>query len=119
MLKDSTALSLGSLDSTFAAPCRLLPRCVRRKLTGLLTACTKAGLGQGASSFQWSLPAYSYVFRNPSPPIPQGWPLSWVKQIIQFPEDKLNELRGLDATVYLLFLRACSMSIFCFDTFKL
>ena len=89
-------------------------RCVRHKLTGLLTACTKAGLGQGASSFQWLLPPISNVFRNPSPPIPQGWPLSWVKQVIQFPEDKLNELRGLDATLYLLFLRACSMSIILF-----
>ena len=69
--------------------------------------------------FLISLPPYSNVFRNPSPPIPQGWPLSWVKQVIQFPEDKLSELRGLDATVYLLFLRACSMSVFCFYAFKL
>ncbi|KAI0247633.1 hypothetical protein BJV78DRAFT_904502 [Lactifluus subvellereus] len=46
--------------------------------------------------------------RNPSPPIPQGWPLSWVKQVISFPEDKLNELRGPDATVYSRFLRGCT-----------
>ncbi|KAF8798979.1 DUF221-domain-containing protein [Phlegmacium glaucopus] len=43
--------------------------------------------------------------RFPSPPSPSGWPLSWVKQTIQFPEDKLNELRGLDATIYIRFLR--------------
>ncbi|KAH9969775.1 hypothetical protein BC827DRAFT_1162697 [Russula dissimulans] len=46
--------------------------------------------------------------KNPSPPISQGWALSWAMQAINFPEDKLNELRGLDATVYSLFLRACT-----------
>lgn len=45
--------------------------------------------------------------RFPSPPTPKGWPLSWVKQAIQFPEDKLNQLRGLDATLYIRFLRGC------------
>ncbi|EDQ98331.1 uncharacterized protein LACBIDRAFT_303938 [Laccaria bicolor S238N-H82] len=39
--------------------------------------------------------------RFPSPPTPKGWPLSWVKQAIQFPEDKLNQLRGLDTTLYI------------------
>jgi Late exocytosis, associated with Golgi transport len=43
--------------------------------------------------------------RFPSPFSPFGWPLSWVKQAVQFPEDKLNELRGLDATIYIRFLR--------------
>ncbi|KAI0304281.1 hypothetical protein B0F90DRAFT_1809149 [Multifurca ochricompacta] len=46
--------------------------------------------------------------KNPSPSTPRGWPLSWVKQVITFPESKLNELRGLDAAVYSLFLRACT-----------
>ncbi|KAF8158103.1 hypothetical protein B0H34DRAFT_441453 [Crassisporium funariophilum] len=45
--------------------------------------------------------------RYPSPPSPAGWPLSWVKQAIKFPEDKLNELRGLDAALYIRFLRGC------------
>ncbi|KAJ7672754.1 hypothetical protein B0H17DRAFT_1170837 [Mycena rosella] len=35
--------------------------------------------------------------RYPSPPSPRGWPLSWVKQ--------MNELRGVDATLYVRFLR--------------
>ena len=48
------------------------------------------------------------VVRTPSPLIPQGWPLSWVRQVLRIPETKINELRGLDATIYSLFLRACS-----------
>ncbi|KAJ7459911.1 hypothetical protein FB451DRAFT_1341703 [Mycena latifolia] len=43
--------------------------------------------------------------RYPSPPSPRGWPLSWVKQIVFFPADKMNELRGVDATLYIRFLR--------------
>ncbi|KAF8271950.1 hypothetical protein EI94DRAFT_1719278 [Lactarius quietus] len=46
--------------------------------------------------------------KNPSPLIPQGWPLSWVRQVLNIPETKINELRGLDATIYSLFLRACT-----------
>lgn len=49
--------------------------------------------------------------KNPSPPIPQGWPLSWVRQVLCIPESKVNELRGLDATIYSLFLRACTRFI--------
>ncbi|KAG7088362.1 hypothetical protein E1B28_012366 [Marasmius oreades] len=45
--------------------------------------------------------------RYPSSPSPRGWPLSWVPQVVRFPEDKLNELRGLDAVVYIRFLRGC------------
>lgn len=45
--------------------------------------------------------------RNPSPPSPAGWPLSWVQQAIDFPEAKLLELRGIDATLYIRFLRGC------------
>ncbi|KIJ55842.1 hypothetical protein M422DRAFT_200178 [Sphaerobolus stellatus SS14] len=43
---------------------------------------------------------------NPSPPPPK-WPLSWVKQAICFPEKNLPELIGIDATLYIRFLRAC------------
>ncbi|KAH9179383.1 hypothetical protein EDB89DRAFT_1901360, partial [Lactarius sanguifluus] len=49
--------------------------------------------------------------KYPSPLIPQGWPLSWVRQALSIPETKINELRGLDATVYSLFLRACNDSV--------
>ncbi|KAI0270050.1 hypothetical protein BC834DRAFT_864712 [Gloeopeniophorella convolvens] len=45
---------------------------------------------------------------NPSPPTPLGWPLAWVREVIKFPESSLNELRGLDATVYSRFLRGCT-----------
>ena len=48
------------------------------------------------------------VVRTPSPLISQGWPLSWARQVLRIPETKINELRGLDATIYSLFLRACS-----------
>ncbi|KAF9013241.1 hypothetical protein BDQ17DRAFT_1419404 [Cyathus striatus] len=41
----------------------------------------------------------------PSPSAPTGWPLAWVKEVIRFPEDKMNELRGIDATLYVRFLR--------------
>ncbi|KAL5501776.1 hypothetical protein ACEPAH_9036 [Sanghuangporus vaninii] len=45
--------------------------------------------------------------KNPSPPYPQGWPLSWVKEVATFPESKLSELRGVDATLYCRFIRGC------------
>lgn len=45
--------------------------------------------------------------KNPSPPLPRGWPLAWVKEVIMFPESKLGELRGVDATLYCRFIRAC------------
>ncbi|KAF4590709.1 hypothetical protein EYR40_009306 [Pleurotus pulmonarius] len=56
---------------------------------------------------------FGYIFqgrswaKDPSPPSPQGWPLSWVKQIVWFPEEKMNQLRGVDATLYVRFLRGC------------
>ncbi|TFK40830.1 hypothetical protein BDQ12DRAFT_721445 [Crucibulum laeve] len=53
-------------------------------------ACIKADHGLG---------------KFPSPPTPKGWPLSWVKQVIQFPEARLNEIRGVDAALYIRFLR--------------
>ncbi|KAF9565721.1 hypothetical protein CPC08DRAFT_740946 [Agrocybe pediades] len=61
------------------------------------------GLGSRES---WEF-GYNVIDRYPSPPTPAGWPLSWVKQAIQFPEDKLRELRGIDAALYIRFLRAC------------
>ncbi|THV00838.1 DUF221-domain-containing protein [Dendrothele bispora CBS 962.96] len=45
--------------------------------------------------------------RYPSPPSPLGWPLGWVSQALKFPEDKLNQLRGVDAALYIRFLRGC------------
>ncbi|KAF9221015.1 hypothetical protein BS17DRAFT_758900 [Gyrodon lividus] len=44
---------------------------------------------------------------NPPPPSPMGWPLSWVKDSLNVPQDKLNDLRGVDATLYTRFLRGC------------
>jgi hypothetical protein len=51
------------------------------------------------------------VTRNPSPPTPRGWPLSWLKDSITFPQEKLNKLRGVDATLYVRFLRGCCESL--------
>ncbi|PBK97545.1 hypothetical protein ARMGADRAFT_1076012 [Armillaria gallica] len=51
-------------------------------------------------------PIYA-VIRKPSPPSPRGWILSWVPQAIWFPEAKMNEIRGIDATLYIRFLRGC------------
>ncbi|PCH40020.1 hypothetical protein WOLCODRAFT_116507 [Wolfiporia cocos MD-104 SS10] len=45
--------------------------------------------------------------RRPSPLHPHGWPLSWVKSVVAFPEDRFNKLRGIDATLYIRFLRGC------------
>ncbi|KAH9936413.1 uncharacterized protein B0H18DRAFT_1091982 [Fomitopsis serialis] len=45
--------------------------------------------------------------KNPSPPTPRGWPLGWVKEVTKVSEDKFNELRGIDATLYVRFLRGC------------
>ncbi|KAJ7259497.1 hypothetical protein B0H12DRAFT_1014472 [Mycena haematopus] len=45
--------------------------------------------------------------RYPSPPSPRGWPLSWVKEVVWFPPNKMNELRGVDATLYIRWLRGC------------
>ncbi|KAF8895476.1 hypothetical protein BD779DRAFT_1609024 [Infundibulicybe gibba] len=42
-----------------------------------------------------------------SPPSPGGWPLSWVRQVTAFSEERLNKLRGIDATLYVRFLRGC------------
>ncbi|KAK7681546.1 hypothetical protein QCA50_015278 [Cerrena zonata] len=56
---------------------------------------------------------FGYLFqgrswaKNASPPLPLGWPLAWVKQVLSFPEDRFNELRGVDASVYLRFLKGC------------
>ncbi|KAI0366924.1 DUF221-domain-containing protein [Pilatotrama ljubarskyi] len=45
--------------------------------------------------------------KRPSPPHPRGWPLSWIKPVLKFPEDRMNQLRGVDATLYIRFLRGC------------
>ncbi|KAI5117451.1 hypothetical protein M0805_005828 [Coniferiporia weirii] len=56
---------------------------------------------------------FGYLFQGrswakiPSPPHPQKWPLAWVKEVITFPESKLSELRGVDASLYCRFMRGC------------
>ncbi|KAF8578198.1 hypothetical protein K439DRAFT_1663846 [Ramaria rubella] len=44
--------------------------------------------------------------KNPSPALPK-WPLAWVMQALQIPESTLPDLLGLDATLYIRFLKAC------------
>ena len=48
--------------------------------------------------------------RRPSPPYPWGWPLSWVKEVVTFPEEKMLALWGTDATLYVRFLCGCCVS---------
>ncbi|KAJ6508720.1 hypothetical protein C8R45DRAFT_815696 [Mycena sanguinolenta] len=56
---------------------------------------------------------FGYLFqgrswaRYASPPSPRGWPLSWVKEVVWFPPAKMNEIRGVDATLYIRWLRGC------------
>ncbi|KAH7915420.1 hypothetical protein BJ138DRAFT_1189738 [Hygrophoropsis aurantiaca] len=65
------------------------------------------GLGSVESwEFGYLYQARSWAL-NPSPPTPKGCPLSWVKQCLKFPQDDLCELRGVDATLYVRFLRGC------------
>lgn len=65
------------------------------------------GLGTRES---WEF-GYLYQGRSwakyPSPPSPKGWPLSWVPQAVKLSEDKLLQLRGVDAALYIRFLRGC------------
>jgi hypothetical protein len=45
--------------------------------------------------------------RYASTPIPLKWPLEWVPQALRFSEGQLNQLRGVDAALYVRFLRGC------------
>ncbi|KAK2465349.1 hypothetical protein APHAL10511_002703 [Amanita phalloides] len=55
---------------------------------------------------------FGYLFqgrcwaRYPPPP-PTGRPLSWIKEVMGTSEGRLNELRGVDAALYIRFLRGC------------
>ncbi|KAF9781625.1 hypothetical protein BJ322DRAFT_233934 [Thelephora terrestris] len=66
--------------------------------------------GQLGSVETWE---FGYLFQgrswanNPSPRHPRGWPLSWVKEVVAFPEERMLALRGIDATLYVRFLRGC------------
>ncbi|KAG2153124.1 uncharacterized protein EDB93DRAFT_1136745 [Suillus bovinus] len=76
---------------------------MKRKRRGFRTQLE--GLGSVESwEFGYLYQGRSWA-RNPSPPTPKGWPLSWVKDSIALPQAKLNELRGVDATLYVRFLR--------------
>ncbi|KAL1736526.1 hypothetical protein EV714DRAFT_198114 [Schizophyllum commune] len=72
--------------------------------------------GEVGSRESWG---FGYLFnarswaRLPTPLAPMGYPLAWVKQVVWFPEDKMNELRGLDATLYIRFLRGCFWFALC------
>lgn len=71
-----------------------------------LLVCTKVDRGPSEQVGIVLRQACTYTpSRNPSPPHPKGWPLSWVPQVVNFPEDKFYELRGPDATLYVRFLR--------------
>ncbi|KDR82888.1 hypothetical protein GALMADRAFT_134426 [Galerina marginata CBS 339.88] len=80
---------------------------MKRRRRGKALVDPPPGLGSRES---WEF-GYLYQGRSwarfASPPSPAGWPLSWVRQVLDFPEDRLRELRGLDATIYIRFLRGC------------
>lgn len=69
---------------------------VSRSLLGQVSVCQPSV----ATKVPYVIP------RKPSPPLPK-LPLAWVKQAIQIPESTLPELLGIDATLYIRFLRAC------------
>ncbi|KAI0755185.1 hypothetical protein C8Q80DRAFT_1093766 [Daedaleopsis nitida] len=78
---------------------------MRRKRRG------KGPFGPGLGSVEtWEF-GYLYQGRSwakrPSPPLPRKWPLGWIKQVLTFPEDRFNQLRGVDASLYIRFLRGC------------
>ncbi|KAI0346019.1 DUF221-domain-containing protein [Trametopsis cervina] len=56
---------------------------------------------------------FGYLFqgrswsKRPAPPIAQGWALSWIPQAIKFPTQKFTEIRGVDASLYVRFLKGC------------
>ncbi|KAH8825373.1 hypothetical protein DL96DRAFT_1670496 [Flagelloscypha sp. PMI_526] len=68
---------------------------------------SEPGLGRRES---WEF-GYLYQGRSwakiPSPPSPRGWPLSWVHQVVWISETEMNRLRGVDASLYIRFLRGC------------
>ncbi|KAK0464387.1 uncharacterized protein EV420DRAFT_1263449 [Desarmillaria tabescens] len=65
------------------------------------------GLGSRESwQFGYLYQGRSWAWK-PSPPSPRGWILSWVPQAVWFPEARMNEIRGIDATLYIRFLRGC------------
>ena len=104
--RDSVVANLGSSDSKFlviSSSCTLLSSCAHVSSS----VSTKGDVGPSTLAVQSSLSSLTEQHRHPSPPSPAGRPLSWVKQAIAFPEDKLNELRGIDATLYIRFLRGC------------
>jgi hypothetical protein len=45
--------------------------------------------------------------RKPSPALDLRWPLSWIHEVLTFPDSKFNELRGVDASLYVRFLKGC------------
>ncbi|KAI0697898.1 hypothetical protein BC835DRAFT_1336744 [Cytidiella melzeri] len=67
----------------------------------------REGLGSVESwQFGYLFQGRSWAMR-PAPPISQGWPLSWVPQAIKVPPSKFNHLRGVDASLYVRFLKGC------------
>ena len=98
----SIAWSLGSLDSecdvqhglTALTPQQLIPGQVVGQVSMIISGPYKATIA---------------FYRKPSPPIAQGWPLSWVPQALKFPQTRFTELRGVDASLYVRFLKGCGV----------
>ncbi|VDC00686.1 unnamed protein product [Peniophora sp. CBMAI 1063] len=79
-----------------------------------------ARYAQGLGSVEsWE---FGYLFqgrswaRLASPPLPLKYPFQWAKQAIMLNEPELLELRGLDATLYMRWMRGCTWFA-CLHTF--
>jgi len=96
-----------AVAGVLAAVCLTGYELMRRTRRGRGLLLKKGGKGALGSVETWEF-GYLYQGRcwakNPSPALPK-WPLAWVKQAIMFPEKKLPELIGIDATLYIRFLK--------------
>ncbi|KAG9124864.1 hypothetical protein FRC07_009950 [Ceratobasidium sp. 392] len=114
------AIIVGTVCLTLVETLRRVPR---RRGRGKVartdpsdTGETKKLSSQGAEAIEalgsrenWTN-AYLYMGRCwavvPSPPHPK-WPLVWIWQVLRTPDEVFLQLSGVDATVYIRFLKAC------------
>ncbi|KZV92098.1 hypothetical protein EXIGLDRAFT_749824 [Exidia glandulosa HHB12029] len=83
---------------------------IQRSLEANLISEQEAETLQRLQSREGWITGYLYLGRCwsalPSPPHPK-WPLQWVAQVLKLSEDHFLALAGVDAAVYVRFLRGC------------